>query len=179
MIGLLLPLLLLISLEAPFGEASATAAAVDNDGLRLEVSVEVEGSPVAVVVRGVASGNLELPPVALADRGDGRWEGIVQLPVVENMRLGFESIPTRGPAAVSALNTLTDLGVDRAVFAIDDEPSAFGDDESGFEPATRRWGWLGLAAGAGALALLALWVAGSRQGEPHDDSELEPDSPVD
>ncbi len=181
MIGALAALLLLIPLAAPFGEATATATAVD-DGLRLEVSVEVEGSPVAVVVRGVASGNAELPPVALGNKGDGLWAGIVELPVVENIRMGFEIIPERGPGVVSELHTLTELGVDRAIFALDDAPTGFGEASPLVTEEGRRWGWLALAAAAAALMLIALWVADVFGGRPnrgdrtdkvelHDDQE--------
>ena len=88
---LLAALLLLLPLSSPFGEATATATSLD-DGLQVDVTVEVEGSPVAVVVRGIAPGSSELPPVALADRGNGVWEGIVRIPVVENILLGFEGV---------------------------------------------------------------------------------------
>lgn len=171
MLTLLATLLLVLPLDAPFGEATATATAVDN-GLRLEVSVEVEGSPVAVLVRGVASGNIELPPVALGDKGDGLWAGIVELPRVENIRMGFESIPVRGPAVVSELHTLTDLGVDRAIFVLDDVPTGLGEETPLVTDEGRRWGWLGLAAGAAALMLIALWAAdvfGGRSNQNQDD----------
>lgn len=170
MIGWLGALLLLIPLSAPFGEATATATAVD-DRLRLEVSVEVEGSPVAVVVRGVGSGNAELPPVALGNKGDGVWAGIVELPVVENIRMGFEIIPAQGPAIVSELHTLTDLGVDRAIFTLDDVPTGLGEERPLVTNEGRRWGWLGLAAGAAALTLVALWAAGVFGGQSSTDDE--------
>jgi hypothetical protein len=171
MTGILAILLLALPLSPPFGEATATATSVEG-GLRLEVAVEVEGTPVAVVVRGVAPGALELPPVALADRGDGRWEGIVELPIVENILLGFEWIPSRGPATVSELHTLTELGVDSAIFTLDRPVTGFDEDDDplvGVEG--RRWGWLGLAAGAAALMLLAVWTVGTvrlRRGEPEE-----------
>ena len=164
-------LLVMLPLASPFGEATATATAVD-DGLRLEVSVEVEGSPAAVVVRGIASGNAELPPVALGNKGDGVWAGIVELPIVENIRLGFEFIPERGTAKVSELHTLTELGVDRAVFSIDPAPTGFGE-ETPPDPQGRRWGWLALAAGAGALTLIALWTTGGVRARR--ESEVSPD----
>ncbi len=171
MIGLLAAMLVLLPLSAPFGEATATATSLD-DGLSIDVSVEVQGSPVAVLVRGIAPGNSELPPVALRDRGDGRWEGIVTLPVVENMLIGFESIPAVGPAQVSSLHTLTELGVDSAIFTLDNPETAFGDsDESLVTPEGARWGWLGIAAGAAALGLLALWTIGSMRGRG-DDAEM-------
>lgn len=173
MIALVPVLFLLLPLSAPFGDATATATSVD-DGLRLDVSVEVEGSPVAVVARGVATGGSELPPVALSDRGDGRWEGIVDLPVVANVLLGFEIIPGRGPTTMSELHTLVELGVDRAIFQIDRPPTAFGqdDDDPLVTPEGQRWGWLGLAAGAAALAFLSFWVIGSVRSGDHDE---EPD----
>lgn len=159
MIGLIAGVLLLIPLAAPFGEATATAISAD-DGLRLEVSVEVAGTPVAVLVRGVGDGLAELPPVALADRGNGTWEGIVELPVVDNIRLGFESIPERGVATISELRTLTELGVDSAIFAVDRPIIIVAEEDD--EPAPgRRWGWLGLAAGAAAMTLVAVWVIDS------------------
>ena len=163
-------MLLLLPLSPPFGEATASATSADGR-LRLDVSVEVDATPVAVVVRGVGPGALELEPVALAQREEGRWEGIVEIPVVENILLGFEAIPEQGPTSLSELNTLTDLGVDSAVFAFDRPDTAFGedDDESLVTPEGARWGWLGVAAGAAALALLALWTVGSVRATGADD----------
>jgi hypothetical protein len=172
--GLLVALLLMLPLASPFGEATATATSVDG-GLRLDVSVEVEGQPVAVLVRGVGEGAAELPPVALASRGDGRWEGIVDLPVVANILLGFESIPSRGAATVSELHTLAELGVDLAVFDLGRDPTGYGGDADDplVSTESKRWGWLGLAAGAAALTLLAVWTIGSyqtrREGESADE----------
>ncbi|MDJ0664869.1 MAG: hypothetical protein QNJ75_09930 [Acidimicrobiia bacterium] len=168
--SLLAALLVLLPLSAPFGEASATASSVD-DGLWIEVSVEVSGSPVAVVVRGIGPGGSELPPVALADRGNGRWEGVVSLPVIENILIGFESIPAQGPTEVSEFNTLTELGVDRAIFSFDNPDTSLtdDDDESLVTPEAARWGWLGMAAGAAALALIALWTIGAVRGRGRDD----------
>ncbi|MDJ0953568.1 MAG: hypothetical protein QNJ81_07810 [Acidimicrobiia bacterium] len=166
-------ILALLPLSAPFEEATATATSLDG-GLQIDVAVVVEGTPVAVIVRGIAPGDSELPPVALADRGDGRWEGIVQLPVVENILIGFESIPRQGPAIVSELHTLTELGVDSAIFSLDNPDSGFGeDDDSLVTPEGARWGWLGLAAGTAALALIAYWTVGSVRAR--DDEESEPE----
>jgi hypothetical protein len=177
MVGLVAALLLMLPLSSPFGEATATANSVD-DGLRLDVSVEVEGQPVAVLVRGVGEGDAELPPVALANRGDGFWEGIVDLPVVANILLGFEFIPTRGAATVSEMHTLSELGVDYAIFELGRVPTGFGSDAD--DPLVsaegRRWGWLGLAAGTAALTLLAVWTIGgyrSRRDEEAPEAELE------
>lgn len=171
MTGFVTALLLLLPLASPFGEATATASSVE-DGLRLDVSVEVEGSPVAVLVRGLGAGAAELPPVALANRGDGTWEGIVQLTRVENIRIGFESIPQRGPATVSELHLLTDLGVDRGIFTLDRVPTAPGEDDDPLGSAQgQRWGWLGLAAGAAALTLIAVWAIDSYKSKPDEDGD--------
>lgn len=179
MTALVAALFLLLPLSVPFGEATATATSMDN-GMRLDVSVEVEGSPVAVVARGVAIGGSELPPVALSNRGGGRWEGIVELPVVENILLGFEIIPQRGPATVSELHTLMELGVDSAVFRLDRPGNGFGrgEDDPLVTPEGRRWGWLGLAAGAAALTLLAFWAIESVRSDD-DDTKTEGDEETD
>lgn len=170
-------LLFLLPLSSPFGEATATATSAE-DGLRLDVSVEVDGSPVAVVVRGLASGSSELPPVALASRGNGLWEGIVEIPVIENILMGFEIIPGQGLTTVSEFHTLTELGVDAAVFSIDNPNTGFGDSEDDplVTPEGERWGWLGLAAGAAALTLLAFWTIGtvrSKGDSPDDDGDAD------
>ena len=188
MTGFLLALVLLLPLSAPFGEATATATSAD-DGLQLEVSVEVNASPVAVVVRGMGAGASELPPVALSDRGDGRWEGIVELRVIENIVLGFEIIPAQGPATISELHTLTELGVDSAIFSMDNPNTGFGDDvdRSLVTPEGARWGWLGLAAGAAALTLIAFWTIGTVRSRGDqveelpegDELELQDDEPTD
>jgi len=166
--GLLAALLVLLPLSTPFGEATATASSVDG-GLWIEVAVEVTDSPVAVVVRGWGPGGSELPPVALADRGNGLWEGVVSLPVIENILIGFESIPAQGPTIVSELHTLTELGVDRAIFTFDDPDTGFGEeDEPLVTPEGARWGWLGVAAGAAALALIAFWTIGTVRARDED-----------
>jgi hypothetical protein len=158
-------MLLLLPLSSPFGDASATATSTEGGRLQLEVSVEVQGDFVAVVVRGVGPGLSELPPVALSDQGGGTWVGIVDLPIVDNILLGFEAIPKSGPATISELHTLTDLGVDRAVLESDHPVSAFGEQDNQPLVSTkgRKWGWLGLAAGAAALALIAFWAIESRR----------------
>jgi hypothetical protein len=172
--ALIAALLMLIPLSAPFEEAEATATSLE-EGLQIEVSVIVEGSPVAVVVRGTGPGGSDLPPVALANRAGGLWEGIVRLPAVENILLAFEMVPSAGQTTLSDVHTLTELGVDPAIFSLDNPDSGFGeDDEPLVTPEGARWGWLGLAAGAAALALLAFWTIGSvrsRDGDPGDESE--------
>ena len=163
-----------VTLAPPFGQAEVTAVPAPGDGLRLEVSVEVFESAVAVLVRGIGDVD-ELPPVALTDLGDGTWVGIVDLPVVENISMGFELIPAQGPATVSALHTLVELGVDRVVFEPDPVsttgPEAASPAASGAVDDATEWVWLALAAGAAGLALLLVWVIGpkTRGAEPDDE----------
>ncbi len=169
-------LLLSVTLAAPFGGAEARATDVGDAGLTLEVRVEVDAPATAVLVRGInATGDYELPPVALSDLGDGTWGGIVLLPVVENIKLGFELIPASGVATVSELHTLVELGVDAPIFRLD-EPEATFDPESGDEPGrSPRWAWLALAAGTGALALAGVWFWWGRR--PRSEKEAGADLP--
>jgi hypothetical protein len=164
-------LLLSVTLAAPFGAAEARATDVGDGGMTLEVRVEVNAPATAVLVRGVdPSGQNELPPVALSDLGDGTWGGIVELPVVENIRLGFELIPASGPATVSELRTLVELGVDAPIFHLDEPATSTAASE---EPASHRspvWVLLALVAGFGALGLVALWTWWGR-GSREDDAE--------
>ena len=108
-------LLFAVPLPAPFGDAEATALVVSEDGSAvLDVSVEVSGTPAAVLVRGIGLVD-ELPPVALSPRGDGTYGGIVELRTTVGVFLGFEFIPAGGGAStVSELHTLIELGVDPA-----------------------------------------------------------------
>ena len=127
------------------------------------MSVEVSGSPAAVLVRGIGPVD-ELPPVALSPRGDGTYGGIVELTTTTGLLLGFEYIPAGGGAAVvTDLYTLVELGVDPAALARTlpatpgETPPTIAAPEPD-EADNTGWGWLALAAGAAGLALLALWL---------------------
>ena len=160
-----------VTLAPPFGDAEATALTVNADGSAvLEVTVEVSGAPAAVLVRGVGIVD-ELPPVALAPRGDGTYGGLVQLNTTAGVLLGFEYLPAGGGAGVvTELFTLVDLGVDPAVLAgvigVAPESGATStvaapSDEAAEAPVSggdRSWAWLAIASGAAFLVLLALWI---------------------
>jgi hypothetical protein len=164
MLRFVLTMLLAVPLPAPFGDAEASALTIDDDGSAvLEVSVEIQGAPVAVLVRGIGLVD-ELPPIALVPRGDGTYGGLVELNTTIGVLLGFEYIPAGGGAAVvSDLHTLIELGVDQAALArvqpgevpSISRPTVSAEPESAPE---RRWGWLALAAGAAGLALVFLWL---------------------
>lgn len=163
-------MLLVVPLPFPFGDAEASALTVSEDGaVVLEVSVEVSGSPAAVLVRGIGPID-ELRPVALVPRGDGTYGGIVELNTTTGVLLGFEYIPAGGGAAVlTDLYTLIQLGVDPAALAgimpaapseISPPTSTPGPDDAD----NTAWGWLALAAGTAGLALLVLWLWMGRGG---------------
>lgn len=166
----LLPLLFVVPLTAPFGDAEASALVVNPDGSAvLEVAVEVFGAPAAVLVRGVGLVD-ELPPVALGPRGDGTYAGIVELRTVDGVLLGFEYIPAGGgPSTLTDLFTLVQLGVDPAALAraapvtpdaaatsLVASPDA-GDPSAEGGGAT-SWAWLAFASGAAFLGLAILWI---------------------
>jgi len=64
---------------------------------------------------------------------------------------------------VSETHTLTDLGVDRALFESSVGSGATEEDEDA--AANRQWVWLALAAGAAGLALLVIWAFWDRDEE--------------
>jgi hypothetical protein len=160
----LIALLVGVSLSPPF--VSAEARAVDtSDGLVVELVVKVDASAAAILVRGIGLTE-ELDPVALVPQGEGRWSGVIRLNRPENIRVAFELIPPQGggEVLVSEFNTLTELGVDPAFAGVASVAPTVTTTQADlrFTNESTRWGWLALAAGAGGLALLALWVIGGR-----------------
>jgi hypothetical protein len=173
--------LLSVTLSPPFVTAEARATSVGADGMVLEVYVEISDSALVVLARGVGRFD-ELAPVALTQLGEGRWGGIVEIPIIEDIRLGFEIIrPDGGSAVVSDLHLLSELGVDPAVFGVGQPtttlaPSAGQEPGSG-DPSTAPI-WLGVGAGASALALLLVWwLWGDRSDdEGRDDDSVDGDT---
>lgn len=168
----LLAMLVSVVLGAPFGEAEARALEVDT-GMTIEVSVDVDGGRSAVLAKVVAFAG-ELPPVALIDRGNGRWVGILRLSGREDVQVAFEAIDGGGSSDISELSTLTELGVDPAVVS-PTRPTVPPADEPG-----PNW-WLigGAAAGILALVLLVVWAVtgstGTRSDEVDDGSGADHD----
>lgn len=160
---ILLALLLSVVLGAPFGEAEARALEVDS-GMTVEVSVDVEDGRTAVLARVVAFAG-ELPPVALVDQGGGRWVGVLRLSGREDVQVAFEAIDAGGSSSISALSTLTELGVDPAAVAASRPTSP-----PNAEPGPNWWLVGGVAAGVAALTLVVFWVlAGANPGKQETD----------
>lgn len=166
--------LLSVTLSPPFVSAEARATSVGDDGMVLEVQVEITDPALVVLARGVGRFD-ELAPVALSELSDGRWGGIVEIPIVEDIRMGFEIIrPDGGSAVVSELHLLSELGVDPAVFSAG-QPATTLAPSVGEEPTddgpSRALIWLAVAAGAAALALLLVWWLGGEDDDEGVDDE--------
>lgn len=165
--SLLVFLVLSVTLSPPFGEAEARAIEAGPDGMVLEVEVTVDESALVVLARAV--GLVDETSVALAELSPGRWGGIVEIPIVEDIQLGFEIIRPGGESSVvSELSRLSELGVDPAVFGAAEETtttSASGEPvetkNADSEPSTAPI-WVAIAAGVAALALLLVWSLGGR-----------------
>ncbi len=156
MVAFLLAVLVTLPLVPPFGVAEATAVSSTDSMVTLDVRLEILVGAQVVVVQPYGPDRRPLDPRPMSDLGDGIWGAVLELPRRSDIRLGFE-ILDGGVRERSDVHTLVELGVDPAVFR---EPLP--DPESSDEtPAGRssRFGWLALAAGAGALALLAFLVA--------------------
>ncbi len=113
--------LALVILSSPFGAVEGRAVA-DDRGLTVEITVEVERTFEAVLVRPFSSFE-ELPPTALALIGRGTWGGLVTFPTAEDWSLVFDGLEAGGESFRSDSVTLTDIGVDPVVVEGDPAPA--------------------------------------------------------
>jgi len=158
----LVALLLTVVLGPPFGNAGATALEL-GPPFTVEVTVEVGETMNAVLLRPVTSGG-ELDPVAMVNQGDGTWVGILSMGVSQDILVAFEAIDPDGTSSkISELHSLTELGVDPAVFGAGTATTTTNEPGRTFPPGI---GWLivGGVLAIGALLLLAIW-AESAKGE--------------
>ena len=175
----ILALIAMVTLGAPFGDATAGAISLDN-GMTIEVIVEVDRSFDVVIARPFSSFE-ELPPTALSDLGNGSWGGFVTLPTPENWSILFDAFETDGTTFRSDTTDLLAMGVDKVVIAGDPLPPASG---AGWPVATV---WLALAVVLifGSLAALTWWTFSGDpdgedlEGEPPDVGEDVTDPEVD
>jgi hypothetical protein len=170
-------LMLSVTLSAPFGEAEARAIEVGADGMVLEIEVTIDESALVVLARAV--GVVDEASFALAELGPGRWGGVVEIPVVEDILMGFEIIRPNGESSVvSDLNRLSDLGVDPAVFGVGSSTTTTAPTSATPETVAPSADsgpsavpiWMAIVAGAAALALLLVWSLGDRSAPNTDDA---------
>ena len=150
----LVAILLTVTLQPPFGEAEAKDLG-STIGMSIDVSVQVEGAPAAVLARVTTVGG-ELDPIALVPRGIGSYAQAIRLTEREDVTIAFEYIGADGTTVISAGSTLTDLGVDPEVFG-SRVPVVAPEEETGISP----WLLAGLAAALAAVVLMGIWSTGS------------------
>ncbi len=138
-------------LASPFGAVEGKAVS-DEAGLTVEITVEVDKTFEAVLVRPFSSFE-ELPPTSLVALDADTWGGLVTFPSSEDWSLVFDGLEADGTATRSDAMTLTAIGVDPLVVSGDSAPLP----RRGIDTST--W-WLigGMVAALGALAVLAWWT---------------------
>lgn len=153
--AVLIAILVSVTLSAPFGDASARVLGTPN-ARTIDVSVEVEGEPAAVIARltGLAG---ELDPVALVPRGGGAYGQTIQLTAWENLQVVFEYIDDEGETELSEATSLIELGIDPQLFGISEEAPA---EEPADGTAIDPWLLAGVAAALAALVLMVFWASG-------------------
>lgn len=138
-----------------FGAATATVESNDGEVMVLEIEVELDGTPTAVVAHLAFDDEPELT-VPLLDRGNGKF-GITTELEPKNYVVVFESIGDEGETSDPV--TLSQMGAD-----LGPEPGESGQEseDEGLSIESSRLLWLAVALGAASLSVLAFWVLGGR-----------------
>lgn len=140
-----------------FGAATATVESNDGEVMVVEIHVEVNGAPTAVVAH-LDFDNEPGLTIPLLDRGDGGF-GITTELEPKNYVVVFESVGEEGETSEPV--TLSQMGADLGpVPGQSDQES--GDESLSTE--SSRMLWLAIALGAASLSVLAFWVLGGRDG---------------
>ena len=147
-----------VDLGAPFVDASADARRVTG-GIEVELEVELNVD-VATVVAHVVIPGAEQQTVTLNSRGAGVYGGLVTVPA-EDLVVVFEAVDIDRDV-LSQPATLTELGVDPAVFQSDRSFALPDDPTRTVTPNARRWLWAAAGLGAASLALIGWWATGGR-----------------
>lgn len=155
-----------VDLGGVFGEARASATELTN--ATMEVDLEVEADPEAVVVAhliepGGAQNTLPLVARSSGSTSLGRFGIRTEVRKVDYVVV-FEVVGEL-PAQSQPLR-LTDLGVEPALLGI--LPGSPTDPEE-VSSTTRLWGWAGLGLAATALAVLAFWALPDRRNREKED----------
>ena len=147
----LLVIIAVVVLTSPFGVTEGKAVS-DENGLTVEITVEVDETFEAVLIRPFSSFE-EIPPTALAPLDNDTWGGSVTFPTAENWFIVFDAHDSIGTATRSESMTLTDIGVDPLVAA--GEPV----ERPGRSLDSSTWWLIGaVVAVLAALAILGWWT---------------------
>jgi len=149
-----------------FTDASARSTRLAPD--RIEVTLSVSAAPGASVVAHLIEPGGEQLTVAMADDGDGRYQGTFETRPID-LVVVFEGIRSGRESAQSRPFRLTELGLPTDALVSPTFPSPEEEEAS-------QWAWLALGAGAAALALLALAYLPKRRQPSEDQAESEPAS---
>ncbi len=158
----LLAIIALVVLSSPFGAAEG-AAVDDTAGLTVEITVEVDRTFEAVLVRPFSSFE-ELPPTALVALDADTWGGSVTFPTAEDWSIVFDGLEAGGEAHRSDTVTLTEIGVDPLVVIGRPTPRA----GQGLDSST-WWLIVGMVFALTALAALTWWTFSEDEGEKTKD----------
>lgn len=148
-------LLAAVILGGIFGSASATVESVTQDGMMVEIEVEVSGAPETVVAH--MSFEEERFTLPLLDRGDSVFGLRTELER-KNYMVVFEVVDE--DAASSDPVSLQEMGADLSLTG--GETTTTTEGEEGLSQESQRLLWLAIALGAASLSLLAFWVLGDR-----------------
>lgn len=144
-----------------------TAIGTESSASRMEVDISVSATPGGSVVAHFIHPGGEQQTFALREREPGRYGGIVEVDRIDYVVV-FEALDGRGTQSPPL--RLTDMGLDRAILGA--LPVAPSSSQPGLSQDTQGWGWLGLAAATGSLALLALWALPERHKSPDDNEAM-------
>lgn len=169
-------LVLLAQLGAPFDDPNATATPASNDQIAVDIEVAVEALNVVSVVAHVVEPGGTQSTTSLNARGDLRYGAVVTLPRADHVVV-FEAVST-SDSVLSQPVTLTEIGLDPAVLTGPGFAVAEPDLEPASDGGASRWGWAAVAFGAASLAMLALWAAGPRAASAPDDPSRAVDDEV-
>jgi len=171
-VAYVLAVIAIVVLASPFGAVEGKAVD-DENGLTVEITIEVDETFEAVLIRPFSSFE-EIPPTALAPLDDDTWGGLVTFPTAENWFIVFDAHDSQGTATRSESMSLTDIGVDPLVVAGEPVPLP----GRGLDSAT--WWLIGaVTAAAAALATLAWWTFAGDNKDPEvsDPGSSDPDKP--
>jgi hypothetical protein len=150
-VSYVLAVIAIVVLASPFGAVEGRAVD-DENGLTVEITIEVDETFEAVLIRPFSSFE-EIPPTALASLDDDTWGGFVTFPTAENWLIVFDAHDSQGTATRSESMSLTDIGVDPLVVAGEPVPLP----GRGLDSTT--WWLIGaVTAALAALAALAWWT---------------------